>query len=254
VRDATGAVQSVLVLGGTSEIGLATARRLVSERTRRVVLAVRDPAGAAAEAAAAELRALGAEVEVVAFDALDLDSHPALVDDVFDRFGDIDLALLAWGVLGDQQQLARDHDAAVEAVQVNYTGVVSVSIPLVERMRRQGHGTIVYLSSVAGERARASNFVYGSTKAGMDAFAQGLGDSLGDSGVRVMVVRPGFVKTKMTAGLDPVPLSTDADSVAEAIAAGLRGNAHTVWTPAPLRFVMSALRHVPRPIFRRLDL
>jgi decaprenylphospho-beta-D-erythro-pentofuranosid-2-ulose 2-reductase len=252
VRDATGAVQSVLVLGGTSEIGLATARRLVRDRARRVVLAVRDPARA--ETAAAELRALGAEVDVVAFDAVDVGSHEALVADVFDRLDDVDLALVAWGVLGDQEQLARDHDAAVEAAQVNYTGVVSVSIPLVERMRRQGHGTIVYLSSVAGERARASNFVYGSTKAGMDAFAQGLGDSLDGSGVRVMVVRPGFVKTKMTEGLEPAPLSTDAEAVAESIAAGLRRSAHTVWAPGPLRFVMSALRHLPRPVFRKLDL
>jgi decaprenylphospho-beta-D-erythro-pentofuranosid-2-ulose 2-reductase len=162
--------------------------------------------------------------------------------------------LVAWGVLGDQEQLARDHDAAVEAVQVNYTGVVSVSVPLAERLKRQGHGTIVYLSSVAGERARASNFVYGSTKAGMDAFAQGLGDSLHGTGVKVMVVRPGFVKTKMTEGMEPAPLSTDAESVAESIAAGLRRDAHTVWSPGPLRFVMSALRHVPRPIFRKLDL
>src|SRR5918999_6508049 len=108
-------------------------------------------------------------------------------------------------------------------------------------MRRQGHGTLFYLSSVAGERGRASNFVYGSTKAGMDAFAQGLGDSLAGTGVNVMVVRPGFVTTKMTAGIDPAPLSTDADSVAEAIAAGLRRNAHTVWAPGPLRFVFSAL-------------
>ena len=252
MRDATGAVQSVLVLGGTSEIGVATAKRLVRDRARRVILAARDPA--AAETAAGEVRALGAEVELVAFDALDLASHASFVDDVFDRFGDIDLALVAWGVLGDQERLSRDHDAAVEAVEVNYTGVVSVSIPLVERMRRQGHGTIVYLSSVAGERARASNFVYGSTKAGMDAFAQGLGDSLDGSGVKVMVVRPGFVKTKMTEGMDAAPLSTDAEAVAESIAAGLRRDAHTVWSPGPLRFVMSALRHIPRPIFRKLDL
>jgi decaprenylphospho-beta-D-erythro-pentofuranosid-2-ulose 2-reductase len=88
----------------------------------------------------------------------------------------------------------------------------------------------------------------------MDAFAQGLGDSLADSGVNVMVVRPGFVTTKMTEGLDPAPLSTDPDAVAESIAAGLRSGAHTVWSPGLLRFVFSALRHLPRPIFRRLDL
>jgi decaprenylphospho-beta-D-erythro-pentofuranosid-2-ulose 2-reductase len=253
VRDAVGNVQSVLVLGGTSEIALATVRRLVEGRARRVVLAVRDPERAAP--VADELRRLGAtEVETVRFDALDFDSHGSLVDEVFDRDGDIDLALVGWGTLGDQQRAAHDRAAAVEQAQVNYTGVVSVSVPLAERMRRQGHGTIVYLSSVAGERARRSNFVYGSTKAAMDAFAQGLGDALAEGAVRVMVVRPGFVRTKMTSGLDPAPLSVDADAVADAIVKGLRRGAHTVYAPAPLRVVMSVLRHLPRPIFRRLDI
>lgn len=252
MRNAVGGVQSVLVLGGTSEIGVATAKALVRDGARTVVLAARDPSRA--EAAAAELRSLGAEtVETVRFDALDFESHADFVAETFASHGDFDLVLAAWGVLGDQERLARDRAAAVEAVQANYTGVVSVSVPLVERMRSQGHGTIVYLSSVAGERARKSNFVYGSSKAGMDAFAQGLGDSLMDSGVQVMVVRPGFVTTKMTEGLDPAPLSTDPESVAEAIAAGLRRNAHTVWAPGPLRFVMSALRHLPRAVFRRLN-
>src|SRR2546423_11185160 len=109
-------------------------------------------------------------------------------------------------------------------------------------MRKQGHGTIVFLSSVAGERVRKANFVYGSSKAGMDGFAQGLGDYLHGSGVQVMVVRPGFVRTKMTEGLDPAPMSTDAGGVADSIVAGLRRSSHTVWSPAPLRLVMSALR------------
>ena len=251
MRDAVGAVQSLLVLGGTSEIGLATARRLVADRTRRVVLAARDPAGA--EAAAEELRRAGAdEVATVAFDATDTASHAAFVDEVFDRHGDIDCVLVAFGVLGDAERLARDPAAAVEAVTVNYTGAVSVSLPVAERLRRQGHGTIVYLSSVAGERVRKSNFVYGSTKAALDGFAQGLGDWLQGTGVEVMVVRPGFVRTKMTAGLEAAPLATDADAVADAIAAGLRRRAHTVWAPAPLRLVMTAVRHLPRPLFRRL--
>jgi decaprenylphospho-beta-D-erythro-pentofuranosid-2-ulose 2-reductase len=250
VRDAVGEPQSLLVLGGTSEIGLATARRLVEGRTRRVVLAARD--SGRAETAAGELRSLGAEVEVVAFDARERGTHGPALDAAF-RGGDVDCAVIAFGVLGDQERLATDADAAVEAVDVNYVAAVSVCIPLAERMRQQGHGTIVVLSSVAGERARKSNFVYGSSKAGLDAFAQGLGDRLHGSGVNVMVVRPGFVRTKMTAGLDDVPLSTEPGAVAEAIAAGLRRSAHTVWSPAPLRLVMAALRHLPRPLFRRLD-
>jgi decaprenylphospho-beta-D-erythro-pentofuranosid-2-ulose 2-reductase len=225
----------------------------VGDRTRRVVLAARDPARA--EPLAEELRAAGAtDVETVEFDATDFGSHRALVDGVFDRHGDIDCVLVAFGVLGTQEELMRDEGAAVDAVQSNYTGAVSVSVPLVERMRAQGHGTIVYLSSVAGERARKSNFIYGSTKAGLDAFAQGLGDSLQDTGVQVIVVRPGFVRTKMTTGLEEAPLATDADAVAEAIADGLRRSAHTVWVPKPLRFVMSGLRHLPRAVFRRLDI
>jgi decaprenylphospho-beta-D-erythro-pentofuranosid-2-ulose 2-reductase len=251
VRDAVGAVQSLLVLGGTSEIGLATARKLVEGRTRRVVLAARDTERA--ERAAEELRGLGAEVDVVAFEARDYASHAALVDDVFERHGDLDCALVAFGVLGDQERLATDGAAAVAAVEANYVAAVSVCIPLAERMTRQGHGTIVVLSSVAGERARRSNFVYGSSKAGLDAFAQGLGDRLHAAGVQVMVVRPGFVRTKMTAGLGDAPLSTDPEAVAESIAGGLRRGAHTVWSPAPLRLVMSALRHLPRPLFRRLN-
>ena len=242
MRDALGEVQSVLVLGGTSEIGVATARALVERRAKTVVLAARDPEKAPVD----ELRAAGAErVEAVAFDARDTASHGAFVDDVFTRFGDIDLALVAFGVLDGEP---------VDVIETNFTGAASVMTPLARRMVDAGHGTIVVLSSVAGERVRKSNYVYGASKAGIDGFAQGLGDSLAGTGVDVMIVRPGFVKTKMTEGLDPVPLSTTPEAVAAEIVKGLARGAHTVWAPSPLRAVMSALRHVPRPIFRRLPI
>jgi len=114
------------------------------------------------------------------------------------------------------------------------------------------HGSLVVLSSVAGERGRKDNFIYGSTKAGLDTFAQGLGDSLHGTGVHVMVVRPGFVETKMTAGREKAPFSTTPDAVADAIVAGLRKGSEIVWVPAALRFVFSGLRHLPRPVFRRV--
>ena len=243
MRDALGDVQSVLVLGGTSDIGIATAKALVARRTRTVVLAARDPDSCTG--AGEGLRP--ARVEAVAFDAVDTGSHAAFVDDVFERFGDIDLALVAFGVLGEE-------DNPVAVAHVNYVGAVSVMSEVARRMSSQGHGTIVLLSSVAGERARKSNVMYGASKAGADAFAQGLGDALSGSGVHVMVVRPGFVKTKMTADLDPVPFSTTADVVAGEIVKGLARGAHTVWVPPALRVVMSVLRHVPRPVFRRLPL
>lgn len=253
MRDALGSVQSVLVLGGGSDIARATVRALVADRTRTVVLAARDPARLDGEVDA--LRAAGAEtVEAVAFDADDVASHAGVLGDVFERHGDVDLVLVAFGVLGDQEALKRDPDAAVAHVHTNFTGAVSALLVAAERLRAQGHGTLVVLSSVAAERPRRSNFVYGASKAGLDALAQGLGDELAGDGVRVMVVRPGMVRTKMTAGLDDVPFTTTPEKVAKEIVRGLRRGAHTVWVPPLLRFVFAGLRHLPRPVFRRLDL
>jgi decaprenylphospho-beta-D-erythro-pentofuranosid-2-ulose 2-reductase len=253
VRDALGGVESVLVLGGGSEIALATVRKLIEGRTRTVVLAGRDPE--ALTAPAKELEDVGATaVDVVTFDGLDFASHDGFVADTIAAHPDLDLVILAFGVLGDQDRAEVDAIESRRIIDSNFTGAVSVLVPVVNALKAQGHGTVVVLSSVAGERARKSNFVYGSSKAGLDAFCQGLGDSLVGSGVKIVVVRPGFVHTKMTDGLEPAPLATDPDSVADAIVAGLGRGSETIWAPAPLRFVMSALRHVPRPVFRRLPL
>lgn len=253
MRDALGNVQSVLVLGGGSDIALATVQRLVQRRARTVVLAAHHPEGLGETVE--QLRVAGATtVEVVPFDADDTDTHPQMVDDLFDRYGDFDVVLIAFGVLGDQVEAEHDAAAALEIARVNYLGTVSVAVPVANRMRAQGHGTIVALSSVAGERVRRSNFVYGSSKAGMDGFLLGLGDSLVGTGVKVMVVRPGFVHTKMTQGMEAAPLSTTPAAVADAIVTGLARGSETVWVPGALRYVMMVLRHVPRPIFRRLPL
>lgn len=251
MEDALGEVQSVLVLGGTSEIAVATVRALAARRARRVILAVRD--AEAAGGAAREAREAGATtVETVRFDGDDTDSHEAFVDEVFDRDGDIDLVVLAFGVLGDADESASSGPAAAAVARTNFLGAVSVAIPVARRLRGQGHGTLVVLSSVAGERVRRSNFVYGASKAGLDGFAQGLGDSLAGSGVRVMVVRPGFVRTKMTEGLEAAPMATTPDAVATAILRGLARGSHTIWVPPGLRVVMAVLRHLPRSVFRRL--
>lgn len=254
MKDALGSVESVLVLGGGSEIALATAGALVARRARTVVLAARRPASV--HAAAEELRTGGATtIDTVPFDtADDADAHVRLVDDVFDRHGDIDLVLAAAGVLGDQAVAERDAAAARAIVETNFAGLVSAIVPCAQRMRVQGHGTITVLSTIAAERPRRSNFVYGSSKAGLDAFVQGLGDSLAGTGVNVLVVRPGFVHTRMTAALEAAPLATTPERVAEATLDGLARGAHTVWAPPALRPVMSVLRHLPRPLFRRLPL
>ncbi|MFD5738679.1 decaprenylphospho-beta-D-erythro-pentofuranosid-2-ulose 2-reductase [Streptomyces massasporeus] len=249
MKDAFGLPQSLLVLGGTSEIALATARRLIARRTRTVWLAGRP--SPALEEAAGQLRGLGADVHTVAFDALDPASHEAVLGKVFAE-GDVDMVLLAFGLLGDQARDEREPEAAVRVAQTNYTGAVSAGLVCARSLQSQGHGSLVVMSSVAGERARRANFIYGSSKAGLDAFAQGLGDALHGTGVHVMVVRPGFVRTRMTAGLPEAPLATTPDAVATAVELGLRRRTETVWVPGTLRVVMAALRHLPRAVFRRL--
>jgi decaprenylphospho-beta-D-erythro-pentofuranosid-2-ulose 2-reductase len=251
MKDALGAVQTVLVLGGTSEIAVATVRRLARDRCRTVVLAVRDPQ--AADAAAVDLRAAGVtDVHVLAFDATDPAGHAAVVDQAVELVGDLDLVLLAFGVLGAEATLGADPAIAAQVVDVNLTGAVSSGLAVANRLQAQGHGTLVVLSSVAGERVRSDNFVYGATKAGLDGFAQGLGDALQGTGARVMVVRPGFVHTRMTEGREPAPFSTTPDAVADDIAKGLAKGAEIVWSPPILRVLFSTLRHLPRPVWRKV--
>ncbi|WP_370946082.1 decaprenylphospho-beta-D-erythro-pentofuranosid-2-ulose 2-reductase [Amycolatopsis sp. cg5] len=247
--DAVGNPQSLLLLGGTSDIALAIAEKYLAERPLRVVLAARP--SARLEAAAQRLKDKGAEVSTVDFDATDTASHPAVLDKAFGG-GDIDITVVAFGLLGDPEEVWQDHAKAVELATVNYTAAVSVGVALAAKLKTQGHGKVIALSSVAGERVRRSNFVYGSTKAGFDGFYLGLGEALAPSGVQVTVVRPGHVKTKMTEGLKEAPLAQTAEQVAEIAVSATRAGKELVWAPGAFRLVMSVLRHVPRPIFRKL--
>jgi len=252
VENAFGDPQTILLLGATSELGQAIVARFVTPSLTTVVLAGRRPEDAAPFAAT--LRAGGLGVETVAFDAVDHAHHGALVDDVWARHGDIDLVVMAFGVLGDPSTYDRDPVAAAEVVDVNMTGGVSAGVALARHLREQGHGRLVVLSSVAGERVRKGNAVYGAAKAGLDAFAQALADALAPAGVAVTIVRPGFVATKMTAGLRPAPFATTVDAVADATLVAVRKGRRIVWVPAVLRPVFVVLRHLPTPIWRRLAL
>ena len=251
MKDAIGNVQRVVVLGGTSDIALATLAKLAGQRRGvEVTLAARP--GERRTAAAESLKKRGMEVSEVDFEATDRTSYQHAITSAFDAPGDVDVAMVAFGLLGDQERAWQDLDTALELAQVNYTAAVACGVLLAVRMRAQGHGAIIAMSSVAGERPRKSNFAYGSTKAGMDAFYSGLGDAIARDGVKVLVVRPGFVRSKMTAGLAAAPLSQTPEQVAEVIVAGLAAGRHTVWAPSTLRWVMSALRHLPREVFKRL--
>lgn len=250
MENSVGAVQSALILGATSEIATATGVELARRGCRRFVLAARRTDDL--EAVEQQLTDAGAtDFERLTFDAADPTDHEAVIAKAF-AGGDVDLVLVAFGVLGPDGGPDADPDEALDAVQVNYAGAVSVGLRVARRLREQGHGTIVVLSSVAGERVRASNFLYGSAKAGLDGFFLGLGDALWGSGVRVMVVRPGFVHSRMTAGMAPAPLATTPERVAADVVRGLEKHAEIVWSPPPLRYVLAGLRHLPRPVFRKL--
>ena len=250
MQNALNEPQTIVLLGGTSEIGRAIVDELLAPATRTLVLACRRPAEAEPDRFARD----GLAVVVEHFDAADTETHDAFIRKLAAEHGDIDVAIIAFGVLGSQADFDDDPHAAAQAVHVNYTGAVAASLALAGQMRRQGHGHIAVLSSVAGERGRASNFVYGSSKAGLDTFAQGLGDSLVGTGVSVTVIRPGFVHSRMTRGMKSAPFATTPRVVGELAVAGMRTGRHTVWTPGILRYVFMTLRHVPRGIFRRLPL
>jgi decaprenylphospho-beta-D-erythro-pentofuranosid-2-ulose 2-reductase len=252
VRNSLGAVQSLLVLGGSSDIGAAIAERLVPGGCRTVVLAGRRIE--AMEPVAERLRAAGADVALTAWDAVDIGGHADAVKAAWDAAtADIDCVVLASGVLGDQSHLEDDPTAAAELAVANYAGPVSTLLHVARRLEEQGHGTVVVLSSVAGERARRSNFVYGSSKAGLDAFAQGLSDRLVAAGIRVVVVRPGFVRSSMTVGREPAPLATTPAAVAEAVGRAVASGKETVWVPGGFRYLMAVLRHLPRSLWRRVS-
>lgn len=253
VLDAVGNPQTILLLGGTSEIGLAICERYLQNAHARIVLAAM-PNDPGREAAVAQLKAAGARsVELIDFEATDPDTHPKMIEAAFVN-GDVDVAIVAFGILGDAEELWQNQQKAVLAAEINYTAAVSVGVLLGEKMRAQGFGQIIAMSSAAGERVRRSNFVYGSTKAGLDGFYLGLGEALREYGVRVLVIRPGQVRTRMSAHVKEAPLTVDKEYVANlAVTAAAKGK-ELVWAPAAFRYVMMVLRHVPRPIFRKLPI
>jgi NAD(P)-dependent dehydrogenase (short-subunit alcohol dehydrogenase family) len=242
---------TVLVLGGRSEIGLAVAKRLVSADTRRFVLAARPGTDLTSEVAS--LRAAGAETVATAdFDADDLAAHGAFLEKVVAGHGPLEVVVLAFGILGDQARAEADAAHATAIVHTDYVAQVGVLTHAAKLLRAQGRGSLVVFSSVAGVRVRRANYVYGSAKAGLDGFASGLADALHGSGVRLLLVRPGFVIGRMTEGMSPAPFSSTPDEVADATVAALRRGRGVVWVPGLLRPVFFGMRLLPRAIWRRM--
>jgi decaprenylphospho-beta-D-erythro-pentofuranosid-2-ulose 2-reductase len=196
-------------------------------------------------------KSLNRPVTVAVYDAMQTDAHQAFADQV-GAGGVPDLVIAATGILIPQEQAERDVRLAATMIETNFTGHVTALLAFGEAMRKRGSGTIVVLSSIAAVRPRKFNSVYGATKAALDAFARGYADSLHGTGVRVLLVRPGFVIGKMTEGMSAAPLATTPEAVGTAVAKALRGSSSVVWVPTPLAALAAAMKLVPRPLWRQL--
>lgn len=232
---------TILLLGATSDIGGEVALRLCPGRD--VVLAARDTSRL--DAVEHKLADAGARsIRRVTFEATDFSSHRELVRSV----PNLTTAIVAFGILGNQELAERDEHEAVRVATVDYTAQVSMLTALADEME---HGEIFAFSSIAGWRARRANYVYGSTKAGLDAFCQGLADRLHGTPLNLITARPGFVIGSMTEGMKPAPLSVTPDVVAEAVvAASTSKKSSTVWIPRSLAALAFVMRRVPRPLWR----
>jgi NAD(P)-dependent dehydrogenase (short-subunit alcohol dehydrogenase family) len=241
--------ETIVILGGRSEIGLAVARRLAPGAT--AVLAARRSDELAHEVQAIR-HAGAAAVDTVEFDADDLAAQRDVLDGIVHRHGSLDVVVIAFGILGDQARAERDAEHARAIVHTDYVAHVTILTHLAQILRDQASGTLVVFSSVAGARVRRANYVYGSAKAGLDGFASGLADALHGSGARLLLVRPGFVIGRMTAGMAAAPLSSTPEAVADAAVAALRSGRGEVWVPRALQPIFAVARHAPRPLWRRM--
>ena len=247
IRNVPGRLSRVLLLGGTSEIGLAIVSALSLPPGTEVILAGRD-----AQRLEAAGKTLNRPVTVVRYDARETAAHQGFADEIC-AGGVPDLVIAATGVLVPEEQAERDVRRAATMIETNFTGHVTALLAFGSHMRERGSGTIVVLSSVAAVRPRKFNVVYGATKAALDAFARGYADALHGTGVRVLLVRPGFVTGRMTAGMAAAPLATTPEAVGAAVAAALGGNKRVVWVPPALAGLATAMRLVPRPVWRRIE-
>ncbi|MEM9251877.1 MAG: SDR family oxidoreductase [Planctomycetota bacterium] len=245
-------MSNALIIGAHSAIATAVARRLAA-RGDTLCLVARD-ADRLADLAADLTTRGAAEVHTAELDVLNVDRHDAALAAAAEALGTIDLALIAHGTLPDQSACEADAELARRAFDINATSVISLLTPLAERMAKQGSGTIAVIGSVAGDRGRQSNYVYGSAKAAVAAFTQGLRQRLFKDGVHVVTVKPGFVDTPMTADFPKGPLWAKPDTIARGILRAVDRRQNTVYLPWFWRWIMTLICLIPEPIFKRMKL
>jgi decaprenylphospho-beta-D-erythro-pentofuranosid-2-ulose 2-reductase len=245
-------MDKVLIVGATSAIAEATARLFAEAGDRLFLIGRREPRLAAM---AADLESRGAaKVDWHVLDLNQLDEHESAVAEAEARMGGIDIVLIAHGTLPDQSACQASAESAVEAFGINAVSTIALLTRLAQVMERQKHGTIGVITSVAAERGRQSNYLYGSAKAAVDTFLEGLRQRLYKVGVHVTAIRPGFIDTPMTASFEKGLLWARPEQVAAPIHRALVSGADVVYVPAFWRFAMILVRSMPRSIFKRLTL
>ncbi len=245
-------MQRVLIIGAASAIAEAAARRFAA-RGAALFLVARN--AARLEAMAADLRVRGAaSVSVHVMDATAYAAHAAMLDSAVAALGGLDVALIAHGSLPDQKACEQSVEQTLREIETNGLSVVALATLLGNRLEQQGSGTLAVIGSVAGDRGRQSNYVYGAAKGMLALFLQGLRNRLAKKGVQVLTIKPGFVDTPMTAAFAKGPLWAQPDPIAQGILQAIDRKKDVVYLPAFWQLIMLLIRHIPERLFKRLSL
>lgn len=246
-------MKKVLIVGATSAIATACARLWAEQGAEFFLVARNDEK---LEQTAADLKARGAKaVTLYNMDTTDFDDHAAMLEDCLTALQQIDIALIAHGTLPDQKACEQDVSVALQEFANNGTSVIALLTRLANQFEIQRCGTLAVISSVAGDRGRPSNYLYGTAKAAVSTFCEGLRARLFKVGVHVITIKPGFVDTPMTKGLPlPAALLAKPEQVAQRIVSGIERNTATLYAPSFWALIMLIIRCIPQPIFKRLNL
>jgi decaprenylphospho-beta-D-erythro-pentofuranosid-2-ulose 2-reductase len=245
-------MQKTLVLGATSAIAIEYCRLLASQGASLVLVARNQER---LNVLKSDLLVRGASsVETLQSDLADISLHAQLITTVLTRHADLSSVLIAYGILGDQKEAERDFAVARQILDVNFTSVVSLLTPLANHFEKLARGSIIVISSVAGDRGRQSNYLYGSSKAALSAYLQGLRNRLSRSNVQVLTVKPGFVDTPMTAAFKKGPLFVGPEVIARGIHRAVSKGRNEVYLPWFWFPIMQVIKSIPEPLFKRMKL
>lgn len=245
-------MKKILIIGATSAIAEATAR-LWAARGAALFLVGRNTGRL--DAVAADLRVRGAaSVDCYAMDACDTSVHAAMLEAANNALGGLDVALIAHGSLPDQKACEVSVELTLKEIETNALSVIALATRLAETFEKQGSGTLAVISSVAGDRGRQSNYVYGAAKGMVSLFLQGLRNRLAKKGVQVLTIKPGFVDTPMTASFPKGALWAKPEAIARGIVRAVERGSDEVYLPGFWRLIMLIIRHIPERIFKKLSL